>query len=594
MDSTGIGMIVKTSINASIFNPGNNSRGLIYACYILSAIMTLLTVISPAHAKEKINWDSLDAGNYTPLWQDSVERPIKWILPIDSQFLLVNSDTSLACFETPGGRLLWKNPSLKNSVFLNSGAIRGDSLIYISNVYDSSELRNAGKPNHYVKHYRLIHFHMLNCRDGSELWNGRRFGFNTVFGFHFLPSIEAIMMYGQDSAGSDLLIVADMRSGSKLWGGRGLINKKKLDLYRSNEKVKIYIGKQPPVFDSRETMITCLDGEYVRKFIIRSGQIIWEYKLNAGDDPAPLEGYAAMTLNEDSSIIVVPFDHKLIALSTETGLPIWKKPPKFNDKVRQIAFFKGGLVVSGGPDSKISYRRYFMARLNVDDGVPLWKKELRRGKELTNFILLQDRALILCDSALLDININDGSYRDLTRAVKFKGPEDPRLLQRFNGNLLLETSSELMLLSDNGDKIYHSYHALPGDNGLALILVLISLYACDMAINGELTHLYMPLGGPEMPNDSPFVRKGGDHAFMFTNVKVRDTANNGVSYLDSHYGIVKLNKLSGLVECAIALDDEPDLYKIDERGVMLYVVTKKKHIAGYKFRDYVDSGSSPE
>ena len=134
-------------------------------------------------------------------------------------------------------------------------------------------------------------------------------------------------------------------------------------------------GHQPPILDTDSTMITFMTCKGVRKWDVRTGDLLWKAELGSKTAPLIKELYAPMVLSEDRQVLYVPGGKGLYAINTLDGSQVWGKRPSLRGRVHQFAVLPDGIVTMGGADAHGEGGRPFITLLDAKSGESLWKDD---------------------------------------------------------------------------------------------------------------------------------------------------------------------------------------------------------------------------
>ena len=126
--------------------------------------------------------------------------------------------------------------------------------------------------------------------------------------------------------------------------------------------------------------------------------------------------------------------------------------------VYQMQLTSSGLIVKGGPNMLGKDGKDFIQVLDLSTGLPIWKKEFKKLKKGTNFVVQDDKIVVYSDKKMYSINIADGEYTEIAKDLKFEGGEIPGSMQLREDGYYMQSSNNLMLVGFDGKEKYHAYH----------------------------------------------------------------------------------------------------------------------------------------
>lgn len=392
-----------------------------------------------------------------------------------------------------------------------------------------------------------------------------------------MPPNGSVLFFGEEEGKGYRVTAVDLISGMRLWEEKDFFRENKPDLFRTNTGSKTISETQPLLFDSDETMITFMDDKAIRKWNTRTGQLIWETELKAKRAPAPFYGFAAMVLSEKKDIVYTPCDNFLYAINGQDGHIIWKSP-KLRGIVLDIVPMIGRILITTGLDYKLKGAPSITV-LDPGTGKPLWKKPFTKLKHW-NFVVKDDKIIVLSDNKLYTVDINSGTYGVLVADLGFGGGERPAGLTLRNNGYFLQSQQNLMYLDEKGSELFHAYHEVPKASilskvaaftGNVMLSTMVSV-AGAYASGGGTPGGYGGGASPIMAFHAPqygATKHGQNFTYMLAKIKHAESED---------VGLVKVNRMTGKTEAEIVLDDLSPLYLPDEGKSRLYYVDDKEKI----------------
>jgi len=275
------------------------------------------------------------------------------------------------------------------------------------------------------------------------------------------------------------------------------------------------------------------------------------------------------------------------------GKPLFKKPLKTGENILTMAKTPQGLIYITSEDANI---------VDLKTGDQIWKKPLKYKNSAavaSTFDSAKNRYLIAANETVFAIDADSGDVSELA-ATKFDEKEMPNTLEIKNGNIFLGSSQNMMLLDNNGDKMYHEYFKSPGKSGFVKVLagvVAVASTAMAMAHAAKAGANRSAFGnsnnldsyndyGKENKRAADMFASIGDASFALMSQRFKATSASENSQfiltkLDDGIGLVKVEKESGKVAKEIVLKDKKPEYKVDDFGGILYYKANKSTLYTY-------------
>lgn len=512
----------------------------------------------------------------TPNWSIDFEKKIKWQKLTSTGHLVVSTDGGLYGLNPEDGSTAWKMDEIKK---LNEEMFE---LI----PYTPYAIVNVGKGLFSVFNKMIV----INVADGKEVWNSEQLDINSSMGQFVLPEINALLIYGVNKKGKNKVSVVDIDTGKLIWEDLDFFKKRNAVVFPMTKVKSTIVGNQEPLFDTPETMITFLDNKGLRKHNAKTGELIWDCEIKKTHAPALVRGYSPMFFDAKNKVVYVPSLNKIIAVRTDDGTKVWKKSEKLKGMVQQITLTPQGLLVKtgGGNDGKGGKPSIML--LNTETGKKAWKKEFKKLKSSTNFVVKDDKVLVYSDKKIYSVNLSDGKHEEIAKKIKFKGGESPYGLTLREDGLFLQSSQNLMLLDFNGEKKFHNHFKAPSSSMFAKIastaaIMAVNAMSVASAYSRAQTNAYNSGGTGtakySLINSNPYMSKrfkASKDAANFTYI-LTDIKNDG----EKGPGIAKVNKISGEQEKGIILGTKEPVYEIDEIDGRIFYKSDKKQIQCFKF-----------
>lgn len=276
------------------------------------------------------------------------------------------------------------------------------------------------------------------------------------------------------------------------------------------------------------------------------------------------------------------------------GKPLFKKPWKTGPGIEVMAKTPKGLIYITRTDCNI---------LNLENGEPLWKKELKfKGSaSVTNsYDAKRHRYLISTGTELMAIDENTGDIKSLA-TFKFQGSEYPNNLAVRESGILLSSDQNMLLLDFDGKQKFQEYYKAPGKS-LAGALLAGATMAASIGLSASTAMAaqqhryayggaggyytlgdYTSTGKSYMKSSQDFANAAGS-AFAemtkrFSATQATENSQFILTKLDDGVGLVKLNKDTGKKEKEVVLKDKKPEYEVDEIEGYLYFVKDENILA---------------
>jgi len=396
-------------------------------------------------------------------------------------------------------------------------------------------------------------------------------------------------------------------TGKSIYAFSNVGNGKKTKMYKINENGKFawedgytVRGKVRTVSDLEKGVAVLSDvdnsnkggGMLMKMAMGKSESKIYFLDAKTGKDlweKAPkTKGFISHFYTEDDAIIFGVGSGGINKVSYD-GVPLWKKPLKTGPEISTLARTPKGILYITSTDTDI---------VDETTGKSVLKSKLKyKGKKsvASGYDKSKDRYLVSCSDGLFSIDANQGTF-DKIASPKFGEKEMPTSIEIRNGNILLSSSQNMMLLDNKGSNIYHEHYKSPTNSGIfkAVMAVVGTASAVVMASSA------WTAGANRMPGGyyTSFGNQNKIRADGFANIASAsfkamsqrfkasaklDQSQFMLTKFDSGVGLVNIDKDSGKVINKILLKDKKPDYKIDEVSRILYYTPNKNTIKAYLF-----------
>ena len=513
----------------------------------------------------------------TPVWEASFEKEIRWHQISPAGNLVVGTADGILGIDPEDGSTAWQ--------LVNIGQPEAGDFEQVS--YSPFALLS-------VKKKVRGEFPMVIMVD-------------VIYGYIPLPQIGGVMIYGTMAADpkQKVAMAFDLETGDLLWEAKDFLKDAEPAKFDIGGRQTI-VGNQPPLFDTEESMILFLTWKSIRKYSVRTGELLWENRENLGvagyrwfqekpdrwDAPALAYGFAPMQLSETGDRFFAPHQNTVGAFSTADGRALWEERPNLDGRVVQMAVIPEGLVVRTNPLTASDGPHWVML-LDKSTGGILWKSPGREGSIFakmtgkwptsTNFDILDDKIMLSADGQLFSIDIATGEETSLGK-LEFKDSEEAISLEIAENGYFVSGMQNAASYDLDGTRKYHVYHEAPDDHG-DIFGAILSALAKDIA-DEIVAHALTQAAGVAFEAEYDGSEEGRtfgyyhattetqDHIYMLANI---DEGGRSAP------GLLKIDKLSGQTVGRIILDTrEPD-YILDEFNGRLFFKSGQNSIACYLF-----------
>ena len=289
----------------------------------------------------------------------------------------------------------------------------------------------------------------------------------------------------------------------------------------------------------------------------------------------------------------MPCDKDLHAIRLTDGAPLWPKPVESPSRILQLELTARGLLVRGvRRENDARKDGSFVDLLDPATGASRWPKPFKRGwsvlhsedapATISPFTVRGDRVYFASDGKLYAMGLGDGSAKELGK-VKFKGDEEPTLVESRSDGILLQSPQNVLLVDTTGAVRYQSYYPAPpmgllGHIGSVLLRVALDVASYSFA-QAEANRTGVPQTYTQYEN--PFLRiryaaaeAARDYVYILTSEK--DSAGQARS------SIVKVSKDRNRVEGRVWLSDRSPAFALDPVTATVYVKTGPQEVAAFK------------
>ncbi len=441
-------------------------------------------------------------------WETEVSDDVRWLLPAGDSCLLVGTETGVYGFDQRDGEQRWRLPNLKASGSDNGLLVAGDELL---------ALAQKGRQSYGDKWYDVgSRLFIIRVADGQTLLRTDSMDVRAVRGYFPVERAGMLMVAVESYDKAVAMLGIDMASGRIVWRNENFFGKKTKPILKNIGGRKTLNACQRPLADTDSTVITLLNEKKVRKWNIRTGELIWETEVKGGKHSLLIDGYPPMRLSQDNEAVIVPCDKAIYALAVDDGRMCWSDRAKLTGEPQQIELTSKGILVMGEWGV---HDCAFLSMLDPRTGTVRWESKIKGVRGHSSCAIDSSRAILAYQHKAYAVNLADGDVERLGKEYRFGGPDFPGSVRAVEDGYVLRGEDRLLKLDRSGQEMYRVHHGLPGsDLGLLDVVVLAALAAALVALppgggvpipsgdgERELTHSEMALaardGFPRMYTD---------------------------------------------------------------------------------------------
>lgn len=270
------------------------------------------------------------------------------------------------------------------------------------------------------------------------------------------------------------------------------------------------------------------------------------------------------------------------------GQTLFKKPLKTGENILTMAETPQGLIYITSEDANI---------VNLKTGDQVWDKPLKykkAGAVSSTLDSKNNRYLISAGEILYAVDATSGEVSNLANS-EFEGKEAPTHVEVRDGGILLTSDQNMMMLGNDGSKIWHEYYRAPGKSAMGAILAGVtavaaaagSMAAANSSVNNRLQGYNDRADNEAELAGGLAAATGASITEMLKRFKATAATENDqfvLTKLDEGVGLVKLSKDTGKVDKEIVLKNKQPEYVVDEIGGLLYYKADDNSIYAYDLK----------
>lgn len=425
---------------------------------------------------------------------------------------------------------------------------------------------------------------VIDIQTGRTLWSSTKTGLKKVSGYISVIEHDLVLLYGESDRGKQTLCGVSLGTGEVKWIQGGLLDTKPAD--GEVEGGHALTGHQPPLLDSDSTMILYLSKDGPIRIHVRTGERLWRADALKGKDVPLLSRWYAPLMLVDS-VLLVPYEQRLMAINVRTGAMIWDREKKFKSPIAQMARTSQGLVVRGArpldqEQKPLGMPSAFIDVIDLRTGASVWAKPFDKMKDesIAPFLVGNDAVYFGDNERFYRINLADGAYRELG-TYKFEGGEEPALLEQRDDGFFLLSDHNLAMLDAHGALRRHAYFPAPGSSLLSKIgkgLLFVASAASQSAAEDARRR-----GGFYGSFDyNPFIKQrlqqsvtAGEFSYVYT----REPGNDG----REGFSLVKVRRSDVREVGRVWIDERSPDYLLDEITGTVFLRRGGREIRALRF-----------
>lgn len=320
---------------------------------------------------------------------------------------------------------------------------------------------------------------------------------------------------------------------------------------------------------------------------------------------------------------------ELYFIDALTGKNKWSNSVKLNGHINRISLNDGKIAISTAKESGKNYVNI----IDANTGEEVTKKEMKVSGTITNVVMtkrgliyttttetnIQDpvtgkdvmskslkyktggsvvrrdgKYYVLNDDEISEIDETTGDVKSFAK-LKFKDNEDPQRLELRSNGILVSSAQNMVLLDWTGKEVYHQFYKAPGTSIAGKILAATTM-AVSMAASAEHGYAAGASGfgtssyNSEMDKADRWGSVGSSAGSAFTKRFNMSAASRNNQIIltklddgtDNGFGLIRINKDSGLPEAKVVIGDKKPDYLYDEVENIVYYRDSRNKIIAYK------------
>jgi outer membrane protein assembly factor BamB len=485
-------------------------------------------------------------------WRHQAFREINYFLVTSAGSLVVVTDSSAVALDPTDGHTLWE---------------RRGGMGYVG--LGLSPFGMLGTPKHWE---------VIDLESGRTRWTQENLPLREPRRHLALPQRNLMLVEGSSDAGPLTLVAVSLDSGVVRWRLDTLLS----HVPKLADRVKdlSLAQAQPVLLDTDSTAVMFPRRGGVVRIHIGTGALLW--RADTLVNQAPLNarwGYASMVA--DSSLVLVPYDRRLLALSREDGSVRWDHRDKFPSQLAEIVPTEHGILVRGfyKDDKPSDSIEGFLDLLDRFTGRSLWPRPMKDIRNPSALLVRGDTAYFASKDRFFVLDLPSARLREVAN-LKFEGGESPWGIEERGGGLVLLSSQNLMCLETSGAGRFHKYYPAPGTSLFDKIMSTAVLVGLNVAIGAGAQSVANSTGAPIVyPQfaDNPVLwrrYKATLEAERYTHMLTSAAAADG----RKGFSVVRLEKETGQEAGRVWVDDRSPDYVVDAASGTLFLLRRGKRV----------------
>ena len=515
----------------------------------------------------------LRAAEVQPVWVKSFDREITWQKLSDTGHLILGTDEALVALDPATGETAWSMDQFKKMPEDFIEMLPGTQFAAVT--YKGGMLGFGNTT------------YMLDVSTGKIIWDSAALELGNSPGQFYLPQAGGLMLYGMNKKGRMTVKFVDLATGREIWVNDDLY-KKPPAVFPISEKKKLRMGirgNQEPVVVEGKGILELASPMGLRLLDAATGKVKWTSKLKVKAVPALKGNFAQMALSADGRTVFVPMNQQLWAVNMADGSLPWAKPAKLKGIVYQMEVAQGGVILRGGPGGPKGKGKAFITVVDPATGLQTWKKPFKDLANASSFVVKDGKILIYADRAIHEIDVKDGSHRELVDKIKLGDGEIPHTLALRSNGLILQSAQNLALYSPKGEQVYLTYNRAPQASMLAKVASTALIVAANAASASAAYGRAQATGMDQkytLITSNPVMKQRFQQSESSDNF-VYMLADVGPGGQKAGAGVIQVNKSTGANEKSVVLGTKEPEYEVDEVGGRLFFKSGNREITCFKF-----------
>jgi outer membrane protein assembly factor BamB len=552
------------------------------SCWILMWVIAL--------PKTGVSEDTLPTNK--PIWTHEFRLVVRSVRSLEGPLVVATTLDTLFALDKITGEIVWRRAAYTTSNF-NFSPVPGSNLALVS---ESRPYPLIEGKEYRASLYRGLRVTVLDLNSGLPLWSTDSLGDLVSLASIVFEEKGLCLLVLTDGGDKPWFTAVDLRTGNVTWERRSAFDDTDPELHRESDGFTTLQANPSPILDTDSTFIVFFTKNTVQKWDIRTGQLLWNRRVDDRSEEDKEWVHASMALSRDRQTVFVPCKRRLWALRTEDGTPAWPEPRELRGMIAQIQDLPDGTLVRCRRWKRGIAQAPCITLLDHETGRRVWKREFLDLSEYTvsDFVTFGDACYIWSENRIYRLGLQNGESSVLTDAAVVKGTETAvALFAREDGLLLLENQNAMHFRYD-GEVTYRAYYQRPGCSDLEILLMAAVNLGVGAMVNNAMGHSWYDnsfLACSGLPNSSGTDTGSSfmDEDYMYMTVKKagasqkveRKTITNRDKTITvdvgQKSGIVKVDLRTGKTVSELALDDDMPLYEVaPDDGLLFYVVRDRK------------------